>query len=123
MNWCHIVVGFAVSIIGGEIVLRPLIEYGLWPYAGKKHGFDYNKKAHLSGAVGMVERLLYTGALVFGSKELIGVWLAIKVAARWQSSEEAKEKPDSDNIWLIGTGLSLMFGFVGAWVALGQIPK
>jgi hypothetical protein len=29
---------------------------------------------------------------------------------------------DSDNIWIIGTWLSVLFGALGAWIALGHVP-
>jgi hypothetical protein len=29
---------------------------------------------------------------------------------------------DSDNIWMIGTCLSVLFGLIGAWIALGHLP-
>ena len=113
--------GFAVSVLVGHIFLWLLVEKFLWPYTARQHGFEV-RPTSLSGVVGMVERLLYTSALVVGAKEWIGVWLAIKVVARWQTSEDAKKMPGSDNIWLVGTGLSVLFGFIGAWVALGKLP-
>ena len=124
LNWCRFTLGLVFSVVGGQIVLWPLIEKCLYGHrAAKKFEFNLEKKSRLSWLVGMIERLLYTGALVFGVKEWIGVWLAIKIAARWQSKgEKETEKQDSDNIWLIGTGLSVLFGWVGACIALWHRP-
>lgn len=104
----------------------------LWPHAAKMHGYKWEGAA-LTWLVGMVERFTFTAALIIPSAwQWIGVWLAMKAIVRWQSvpsTGEAggKEKfpskqRDSDNIWLIGTALSVVIGFVGAWIALGHLP-
>ena len=111
--------GFVFSTLGGHFVLWPLIDKFLWPYVSRKHNFRAHK-FRLSWLVGIIERGLYTGALIAGAREWIGVWLAVKVVARWQT--EGEKPPDSDNIWLIGTALSVLFGFLGAWIALGTLP-
>jgi hypothetical protein len=121
-DWRHIALGFSASVIGGEVVLYLLLEKFLWPRAAKRHKFTLSPVHHLSGAVGMVERFLYTSALIVGVKEWVGVWLAVKVIARWQSAAPDKQPEDSNNIWLIGTGLSLWFGFLGACIVLGHAP-
>ncbi len=46
----------------------------------------------------------------------------MKVAARWQKPKADLQLKDSDNLWLIGTTISLLFGILGAWIALGRIP-
>jgi hypothetical protein len=128
MNWYQIVLGFAVSVIGGHFVVKQVVVKCLWPYAGKKHGYDWqSQKAYLTPLLGVVERSLYTGALIVGGLhggawQAVGGLLAIKVAVRWQRSKDEKQLRDSDNIWLIGTGLSVLFGFIGAWIALGHPP-
>jgi hypothetical protein len=126
MNWCQITLGFAVSMIGGHFIVLLVVDKCLWPYAARKHGYDYrSQKAHLTWLLGIVERFLYTGALLIGGLrggawQAVGGLLAIKVAVRWQRSKEEKQLRDSDNIWLIGTALSVLFGFIGAWIALGH---
>ncbi len=78
------------------------------------------QRGSLSLPQGLVERTLYTGALMMGAPQWIGVWLAIKVAAKWKSQTHER---GADNIWLIGTGVSLLVAFVGAWIALGRLPS
>jgi hypothetical protein len=99
----------------------------LWPYAAKKHGFDYERqKSRLSWLEGIVERCICTGALLIGGIhgwQAIGVWLAMKVAARWQKAKGEPQPIDSDHIWLIGTAISLSIGILGAWIAMGYLPK
>lgn len=123
MPYWQVILGYLVSTLGGCIVMWFLHEKWVWRLAGKAHGQSLKKVARLSWVVGVVERILYTASLFLGAWPLIGVWLAIKVVARWQSSAETTKGPDSDNIWLIGTALSLMMGFFGAWIALGHLPN
>jgi hypothetical protein len=78
-----------------------------------------------SEATGFVERFLDTCALALGAWQWIGVWMAMKIAARWKINEDnLPRKIQSANIhfWLIGSGISLVFGYVGAWIAIGRPP-
>ncbi len=71
--------------------------------------------------LGIVERASYTAAFILGTPEWIAVWLAMKVAVGWSAAQERKSP--SDNLYLIGNALSIMFGLIGAWIALGQLPS
>lgn len=123
MHWWRIILGFALSIIGGDLVLHRLIDEWLWPnYYGKLGEKKKAPERPLTRQVGWLERLLYTGALYVGAWQWIGIWLAMKVAIRWRSWPKDRPHGESDNIWVIGTGLSILFGFLGAWVALGHLP-
>ncbi|HEX9201707.1 MAG TPA: hypothetical protein VF865_19270 [Acidobacteriaceae bacterium] len=125
MNVLRVIAGFAFSILAGHIVLWSLIERCLWPYVRKNHPPDPDHhKSRLSWMVGVLERTIYTGALMLPGSgiQLIAGFLAVKVAARWHSSSGSRATADSDNIWIIGTWLSVLFGVVGAWIALGHIP-
>ena len=122
----RVFLGFSVSIIGGHITAWVLVEKVLYPYAAKKNGFDFPAiRSHLSGAVGIVERSICTGALFLAGVhgwQVIAGWLALKVAARWQKAKNDIVVRDSDNIWLIGTALSVAFGVLGAWLINGKLP-
>jgi hypothetical protein len=117
----QVVLGFVVSIVGGDIVTRPLV-VRMWRYV-RKHGNlpeeHTRKTGMLSMPLGMLERGIYTGALMLGVWQLIGGWFVLKVSAKWK---EPSAYRGADNVWLIGTGLSLLLGFIGAWIALGHIP-
>jgi len=95
----------------------------VWPHLHK--GYK-DKLSHypvtFSWLVGMVERTLYTTAFAVGAWQFIGVWLAIKVAARWRDPDAQKGLP-TDNAWLIGTGISLLFGFLGALIILWRLQQ
>jgi len=121
----RLVAGFAFSILVGHIVLWSLIEKCLWPYVRKHHAPDPDhQKSRLSWLVGILERAIYTGALMVPGSgiQLIAGFLAVKVAARWHGSTGPRASVDSDNIWIIGTWLSVLFGALGAWIALGHVP-
>jgi hypothetical protein len=126
IHFCRLVIGLTVSIVGGDIVVWGLVEKWLAPFAAKKHGEDYLKrKSHLSRLVGIVERGICIGALLLGKSQgwqVIAAWLALKVAARWQKVSDRPALKDSDNIWLIGTAVSVVFGILGAWITVGQLP-
>ena len=121
----RIICGFVFSILVGHFVLWWLIEKTLWPYVRKLHPPEPNHhKSRLSWVVGVLERAIYTGALMVPGSgiQLIAGFLAVKVAARWHGSSGPRATADSDNIWIIGTWLSVLFGALGAWIALGHIP-
>ncbi|HEY4382637.1 MAG TPA: hypothetical protein VGN01_20000 [Acidobacteriaceae bacterium] len=119
------IAGFAFSIVVGHFVLWWLIERTLWPYVRRFHPPEPNHhKSQLSWLVGVLERAIYTGALMVPGSgiQLIAGFLAVKVAARWHGSSGPRATADSDNIWIIGTWLSVLFGAVGAWIAMGHVP-
>lgn len=121
----RVIAGFAFSILVGHIVLWLLIEKTLWPYVRKDHPPELeHHKSRLSWMVGILERAIYTGALMVPGSgiQLIAGFLLLKVTARWHGSSGPRATADSDNIWIIGTWLSVLFGAVGAWIALGHLP-
>jgi hypothetical protein len=125
MNLLRVIAGFAFSILVGHIVLWLLIEKTLWPYVRKSHPPEPdNHKSRLSWMVGVLERAIYTGALMVPGSgiQLIAGFLLLKVTARWHGSSGPRATADSDNIWIIGTWLSVLFGAAGAWIALGHLP-
>jgi hypothetical protein len=125
MNVLRVIAGFVFSIVAGHLVLWSLIEKCLWPYVRKDHPPEPgHHKSRLSWLVGVLERAIYTGALMVPGSgiQLIAGFLAVKVAARWHGSSGPRATVDSDNIWIIGTWLSVLFGALGAWIALGHIP-
>ena len=74
-------------------------------------------------AIGLLERTLYTAAWQLGITEFIGIWLVLKVAGGWKGWTE--DLPVSSgklsgrtvfNLFLLGTGVSLAYGVVGALI-------
>ena len=120
MEVCNIVLGFLFSTIGGAIVLWVLIDKLTWPYVKKTSKFEGKPPNVLTTPLGIIERILYTGAIIIGVPEWIAVWLAIKVAVAWRGWEG--EERVNYNVFLIGNALSILFGFIGAWIVMGKLP-
>jgi len=119
LNPIRIIIGFLVSTGGGAVVLWCLIDLLAWPYIAKGLKGSGKPARTLTIPLGICERASYTAAILLGVPTWIGVWLAIKVAAqwnRWQAEERA-----TFNVFLVGNLLSIFFGLLGAWIALGTI--
>lgn len=120
LNIWQVILGFLVSTVGGALVLWLLIEKVAWGYISKR-GDPGKPPRLLTTPLGIVERGLYTGALIIGVPEWIAVWLALKVAVQW--SRWRGRGRATYNVFLIGNALSAMFGLIGAWIALGHLPS
>ena len=121
MEIWRIVLGFFVSTIVGAIVLWIFIDILLWRYISEKHNIEIKKTGSLTVALGIFERASYTAALIMGFPQWIAVWLALKVAVGWNTNQT--RKGPSDNLYLIGCVISIMFGVIGAWIVMGQLPS
>jgi hypothetical protein len=126
MDITKLIIGLSVSAIGGWIVLWFVIEKLAWPYVignNPQLGFKSNKKPpSLTIPLGIVERVLYTIAVIIGAYEWIAVWLAMKTAVQWD--RWTGNLRVTYNVFLLGNALSILFGLFGAWIALGfTLPK
>lgn len=88
---------------------------------------DSEKRKHFSWAprmIGVLERFLYTTAIIFNQFALIGIWLVFKAIGDWSDFSSTKNKEDDRGIkegttrirannFLIGTGITLIFGILG----------
>ena len=115
----RVVIGFLVSALGGAAVLWVLIDKLAWPYLGRD-GIPGKPTRTLTLPLGICERVSCTAVFLLGVPAWIGVWLAIKVAAQWQRWTGVERA--TYNVFLIGNLLSIFFGFIGAWLALGKLP-
>jgi len=114
--WFRLIVGLSLSMGVGSLAIWYLVEKILWPHA--RPGYKTSPEG-LTWLTGIVERGLYTTALVLGAPQWVGIWLVMKAASRWGDSETRERSQD---IWMIGSGLSVLFGFLGAWFALWKLP-
>ncbi len=90
-HWLRVTVGCVVSIVVGDLVISTLIG---WLWSGlEKHHYITRAEHTFTRQLGWLERALYTSALLAGAWQWIGVWLAIKVAARWRSTSGDTEAP------------------------------
>ncbi len=61
--------------------------------------------------VGIVERVLYVSAFLYGFPEFIAVWFGAKVAGNWHKWQ--KHRREYFQPFLIGNGLSILYSFIG----------
>ena len=118
MDPSRVAEGLAVSSLGGALVLWLLIDKLAWGYL-ERQGIERKQKI-LTIPLGIVERILYSMAFILGAPGWVGVWLAIKVAVQWDRWKG--ENRGTYNVFLMGSALSILIAFLGAWIALGEIP-
>lgn len=119
MQTTAIIIGYLTSTLGGALVLWFLIDKIAWGYLGKK-GIQKKPPGVLSLPTGIVERFLYTTVFIINQPAFVAVWLALKVASQWK--RWGGEDRGTYSVFLIGNALSLIMAYLGAWVALGNVP-
>ncbi|MCH8274247.1 MAG: hypothetical protein IH851_05605 [Armatimonadetes bacterium] len=112
-----VLLGFFVSIFVGGLVLWLLIDRWAWPAIGDRQS-GIKRHPGLTVAMGMIERGLYTAAIIAGMPAWIYLWLFLKVVVRW--SRWTSEEP-AYNVFLIGSALSLIFAVIGAMIGFGSV--
>lgn len=117
MNLSSVISGYLFSTLIGAIVLWVLVEKLGWSYL-KKHDVPAKEPGLLTLPMGIVERLLFTTAFLVGTPSIIGIWVALKVAVQWDRWS-TKSQRGTYNLFLIGTALSILFGYLGACIAVG----
>lgn len=120
MIWTRVILGMVVSSLGGAIVLLILIDKIAWPYVVKVGKIKPKPPGTLSIPLGIIERILYSSAFMLGAPSWVAVWLGLKVAVQW-NRWKGKERA-TYNIFLIGNAISIVFGFIGSWIAIGMCP-
>jgi hypothetical protein len=118
----HYGIAYAVSIIGSQFVIKYIIE-NMW----KQVDFRINKDpkfpkleetrpfSQISQIIGLLESVLYTTAFLVDKYEFIGLWLLLKIGGSFKRGSKYDERYERHifNIFLIGSGLSIIFSFVG----------
>jgi hypothetical protein len=129
-------VGYGFSILVGHWLIRTLV-MRLWSGLGWKQNVDAEylfRLPVLPEMVGILERMLYTTAMLIGQPGFIGFWLALKVAGGWKGWSEPVRTPDGKvimngrdlfSVFLIGSGFSIAYAVTGAllmeWWKNGQL--
>jgi hypothetical protein len=115
-----LVIGYAVSIFMGDIVIRPI--------RNKMHEGNGKEDVHhrwRPRAIGWLERFLYTSSILLCFPEFIAIWLALKVAGQWErwkldvgkdASKGTNQARATYAVYLVGNGLSVLYGSVGAFI-------
>lgn len=104
--------GYFVSLGIGSIALWVSMGW-LFKYGETEECRDPKLKK-LALFVGIVERAIYTFAVIVRAYEIIAVWLALKATAEFRT-EATRERADF-YIYTIGSGMSLIFGCLGGLV-------
>jgi hypothetical protein len=121
-NWGWYMVSLSFSIGANIFVLRPFVDR-MWSLIGWecKGGVPMALRpyAWTPVGIGIIEAVLYPVSLLMNRPEFIAIWLAAKVAGQFELSPEGNQIPARTryNIFLIGSGLSILFGVVSAFVA------
>lgn len=113
----NIGVGFLFSTVVAHYLVKPIVD-SLWQQIGEQRVSGTS-----STVQGYVERFLYTASYYVNHPSFIGFWPVLKVASQWKTWSE---KPGY-NIFLIGTGISIIYGVAGAklivWLGKRQWDK
>jgi hypothetical protein len=116
INLACYAVGFGYSLIAGLLI---------WYTHGDLYEKFHKDKSTgwRSSFTGLVERGLYTGAMLAGHLEFVGVWLVLKSVSHWErfksdsmSDERIVEATAKFNGFFICTGLSIAYGLTGGYV-------
>ena len=117
-----VAVGYGFALVIGNWCLVFVMDK-LWQKTGASRAVfrEPSLAARLPQLVGLVERSLYVASFQVGKPEFIAVWLALKVAGQWKRWEDGGTADGVEisgrlvyNLFLIGSGLSVAFGAVGA---------
>jgi hypothetical protein len=112
---CAVVFGYFFSVLVGHCLTKfALIQMRT---AAPGMGRSPDTPVPHTGAVGLVERTIYTSAFVLGHPEFAAVWLAFKTASVLGSERDAPAFRSRFNRYLVGAGLSLVFGVAGGLFA------
>ena len=103
--------GYFVSLVVGHCVIK----CKLMCLKEKLPGVDVGGK--LGGELGVLERFIFTSCWLLNAKSFIPWWFGFKAAGNWRSWKETRENQGGINYFLIGNGLSLVFGVAGALIA------
>jgi hypothetical protein len=133
--------GYFISLFVGGFMVKKTIDLA-WKMIdyGKSESTERGKYGWTTEMVGYLERFIYTTSVIFGVKELFAAWLVLKLSSQWvkwggvknlekpknvnlifkrQKDEEQKYKSRAIfQIFLLGTGLSLVYGLLGGQVAI-----
>lgn len=119
MSFLYYALGYFYSIVVGHWLILNFSK-NAWEALGEipkgEKEIPYRWTSSLSG---ILDRVIYTSSLLIPAKEFIAVWLAIKVAVQWKRWDDEKDLGKaraSFHIFVIGTGLSLLYGVVGALI-------
>jgi hypothetical protein len=108
LTWLPFIFGFGFSLFPGQLAAAAVVR----PLYALANGDQHNPSAKI---LGLVERCIYTISIYIQRPEFIGAWLVLKVAGQWGKRSD-KAGRAWFNPFLIGTGISLIYGAVGGYL-------
>lgn len=117
---------YAIAVIGAAVVGHYFVKWGRDPLLKYARGRTPKREwgglsptyPELPKWMGVLERVMYTGAWLLGFYVFIAVWLPLKVAGGWGDWQVKGEVSRAKfTIMLFGTGLSLMISVTFAELA------
>lgn len=110
-----LILGLIYATVVGHLVIRPVTDNS-WSRLVSANLIEANERDQSShpAMVGYLERTLFALSWIAGRPELGAVWLVLKAAASWHrwTAERAVF-----NVFLIGTGLSVLIGYAGGVIS------
>jgi hypothetical protein len=131
LTWKALMAGLTFSLMVGAVVV-PTFQRGLEFRVGLPRR-DEGVRIPPS-LTGHIERLLFTLIVAFeisGAAPAMITWVAVKMAANWNSAEAQSEtggKPNAREILnrrfsaLLTSAVSLLVALIGGVIALGKVP-
>ena len=118
-GWWKIVIGYVFSI-GSNIIFVRLIVNEMWKPL--KIIRTHEPLIWHRTAIGVIDSFMYTTSWIVGKPEFIAIWLAFKIAGRWNVMFKVKYPKEISwypgkayNIFHIGNGLTIIFAFMGGY--------
>jgi hypothetical protein len=119
------IVGLAFSVFVGHFAIKHAarqmwLAVDLDPDESPKRPSPWQPEA-----VGIVERALFTPAIVTGNGAFVAVWLGLKTVGQWKTWGVEQKGSKTERIvsghevyvnFLLGTGLSIGFSAAGAYI-------
>lgn len=120
--WVRYLLGFGFSVGIGGLLIRPLLK----EMHDKVNAYvrSTNPQYHIGlreirpftsfpTICGYIERPVYTASWLLRRPEFIGVWLVVKMAARWTLPKDPMDSRHRYYPVLVGNLLSVVYGVVG----------
>jgi len=134
-DYLAVFAGYVFSLAFGHVLISRLVRK-LWTGLGWKQSTEAEylfRLPVLPEMVGILERTLYTTAMLLEQPGFIGFWLALKVAGGWKGWSEPVRASDGKvvingrdlfSVFLIGSGFSIAYAVTGAllirWLMKGD---
>ena len=132
--WWSIFVGYLFSIIPSSFFIKRMTTNAyqkVGTYDSEKIE-KFNLKTPdpyfrwTSFLIGILERIIFTTSVIIGQTSFIPIWLVFKSISQWKNWEIDNGRA-MFNIFLLGTGFSILYGALGGqviiWLSFGDLTE